>query len=196
METLTITWMNSWKFYVKELKGINKTYIEFIASQVININWDKVYRYTRARIRWHKDQNHLIFFISGAPDFLVEKMAEKYQVTDFKATKYIVDENNNFTGEVVIMWDSENKKKAITELVNQYKVDLERSFSYGDTNGDLSMLKIVGNPVAVNPIRKLLLAIKQDEELFRKATIIVERKDLIYELSPSVKLIQPELTVI
>ena len=196
METLTITWMNSWKFYVKELKGINKTYIEFIASQVININWDKVYRYTRARIRWHKDQNHLIFFISGAPDFLVEKMAEKYQVTDFKATKYIVDENNNFTGEVVSMWDSENKKKAITELVNQYKVDLERSFSYGDTNGDLSMLKIVGNPVAVNPIRKLLLAIKQDEELFRKATIIVERKDLIYELSPSVKLIQPELTVI
>jgi len=188
--------MNSWKFYVKELKGINKTYIEFIASQVININWDKVYRYTRARIRWHKDQNHLIFFISGAPDFLVEKMAEKYQVTDFKATKYIVDENNNFTGEVVSMWDSENKKKAITELVNQYKVDLERSFSYGDTNGDLSMLKIVGNPVAVNPIRKLLLAIKQDEELFRKATIIVERKDLIYELSPSVKLIQPELTVI
>ena len=196
METLTITWMNSWKFYVKELKGINKTYIEFIASQVINMNWDKVYRYTRARIRWHKDQNHLIFFISGAPDFLVEKMAEKYQVTDFKATKYIVDENNNFTGEVVSMWDSENKKKAITELVNQYKVDLERSFSYGDTNGDLSMLKIVGNPVAVNPLRKLLLAIKQDEELFRKATIIVERKDLIYELSPSVKLIQPELTVI
>ena len=69
-------------------------------------------------------------------------------------------------------------------------MDLDASFSYGDTTGDLSMLKIVGNPVAVNPVKKLLLAIKQDEKLFEKTTIIVERKDLIYELSPSVKLIQ------
>ncbi len=178
--------------YVKELKGINKSYIEFIASQVININWDKVYRYTRARINWHKKEGHMIFFISGAPDFLVEKMAEKYPVTAYRATRYIVDENNNFTGQVVSMWDSENKQKAVNELVAQYKVDLTASFSYGDTNGDLSMLKIVGNPVAINPVKKLLMAIKEDKELFEKTTIIVERKDLIYKLSPSVELIQFE----
>ncbi|MGI5859369.1 MAG: HAD family hydrolase [Tepidanaerobacteraceae bacterium] len=176
--------------YVKELKGINKAYIEFIASQVININWDKVYRYTRSRIRWHKEQGHMIFFISGAPDFLVEKMADKYQVTAYKATEYIVDENNNFTGEVVRMWDSENKQKAISQLVNRFAVDLDASYSYGDTTGDLSMLKIVGHPVAVNPIKKLLVAIKQDEELYDKTTIVVERKDLIYKLSPAVELIE------
>jgi HAD superfamily hydrolase (TIGR01490 family) len=179
------------QIYVEELEGINKSYIEFIASQVININWDKVYRYTRARIKWHKEQGHMIFFISGAPDFLVEKMAEKYQVTAYKATQYIVDENNNFTGEVVSMWDSENKQKAVSQLVNQYKVDLDLSYSYGDTTGDLSMLKIVGNPVAINPIKKLLMTIKQDEKLYKKTTIIVERKDLIYELNPAVKLIEP-----
>ncbi|HHX23155.1 MAG TPA: HAD-IB family hydrolase [Thermoanaerobacterales bacterium] len=178
------------QIYVEELEGINKSYIEFIASQVININWDKVYRYTRARIKWHKEQGHMIFFISGAPDFLVEKMAEKYQVTAYKATQYIVDENNNFTGEVVSMWDSENKQKAVSQLVNQYKVDLDLSYSYGDTTGDLSMLKIVGNPVAINPIKKLLMTIKQDEKLYKKTTIIVERKDLIYELNPAVKLIE------
>jgi phosphoserine phosphatase len=90
------------------------------------------------------------------------------------------------------MWDSENKQKAVNELVAQYKVDLTASFSYGDTNGDLSMLKIVGNPVAINPVKKLLMAIKEDKELFEKTTIIVERKDLIYKLSPSVELIQFE----
>ena len=118
-------------------------------------------------------------------------MAEKYQVTAYKATQYIVDENNNFTGEVVSMWDSENKQKAVSQLVNQYKVDLDLSYSYGDTTGDLSMLKIVGNPVAINPIKKLLMTIKQDEKLYKKTTIIVERKDLIYELNPAVKLIEP-----
>ncbi len=38
--------------YVKELKGMNKDYIEFIASQVININGDKVYKCTRSRVEW------------------------------------------------------------------------------------------------------------------------------------------------
>jgi phosphoserine phosphatase len=52
------------------------------------------------------------------------------------------------------------------------------------------MLKIVGHPVAVNPIKKLLVAIKQDEELYDKTTIVVERKDLIYKLSPAVELIE------
>ena len=52
------------------------------------------------------------------------------------------------------------------------------------------MLKIVGHPVAINPVKKLLMAIKEDEELYKKTTVIVERKDLIYELSPSVKLVE------
>lgn len=88
------------------------------------------------------------------------------------------------------MWDSENKQKAISQLVDRFEVDLEGSYSYGDTTGDLSMLKIVGNPVAVNPIKKLLTAIKQDGKLYEKTTIIAERKDLIYKLSPAVKLIE------
>lgn len=175
--------------YVEELKGINKDYIEFIASQVIKINGEKVYRYTRSRIKWHKDRGHKIFFISGAPDFLVEKMAQKYGVTEYMASKYVVDENNNFTGEIVRMWDSKNKQKAINRLVDKYEVNLDLSFAYGDTTGDLSMLKMVGHPVAINPIKDLMIAIKNDEKLYKNAQIIVERKDLIYELTPDVKIL-------
>lgn len=131
----------------------------------------------------------MIFFISGAPDFLVEKMAEKYKVTAYKATQYIVDENNNFTGEVLSMWDSENKQRSINQLVCSYQVDLDKSFAYGDTTGDLSMLKIVGNPVAVNPVKKLLQAIKKDEDLSKKAKIIIERKDVIYRTTPEVEIL-------
>lgn len=175
--------------YVEELKGINKDYIEFIASQVIRINGDKVYRYTRSRIKWHKKKGHKIFFISGAPDFLVEKMAKKYEATEFEATKYVVDESNNFTGEIIRMWDSANKQKALNRLVDIYNVELDKSYAYGDTTGDLSMLKMVGNPVTINPIRRLLMTIKQDEELYKKIKIIVERKDVIYKSSPEVEIL-------
>jgi len=82
--------------YVDALKGINKEHIEFIASQVISLNGDKVYKYARTRIEWHKSQGHKIFFISGSPDFLVARMAEKYEVDEYKGSQYIVDENKNF----------------------------------------------------------------------------------------------------
>ncbi len=175
--------------YLKELKGINKDYIEFIASQVIRINGEKVYRYTRSRIEWHKLQGHKIFFISGGPDFLVEKMAEKYGVTEYRGTEYLVDDDNNFTGEIVKMWNSENKQRALDEFVDRYRVDLDSSYSYGDTTGDLSMLRMVGYPVAINPNRRLLSAIKDDRKLRSKISIIVERKDLVYRLSPDVEIL-------
>ncbi|SDY77147.1 HAD-superfamily subfamily IB hydrolase, TIGR01490 [Proteiniborus ethanoligenes] len=176
--------------YIKELKGVNKSYIEFIASQVINLNGDKVYKYSRTRIDWHKKQGHKVFFISGSPDFLVSKMAEKYGVTEFKGTIYEVDEKNNFTGEILRMWDSENKQRVIDEFVEKYDVDLPNSFAYGDTKGDLSMLRMVGNPVAINPNRDLFNCIKNDPDLSNKTTIIVERKDIVYKLNPDVEIVR------
>ncbi|MBS4534060.1 HAD-IB family hydrolase [Clostridium sp. D2Q-14] len=175
--------------YVRELKGVNKSHIEFIAHQVININGDKVYKYARDRIKWHQDQGHKVFFISGSPEFLVGKMAEKYGVTQFRGSKYVVDENNNFTGEIIKMWDSFNKQRALDEFVEKFNIDLDNSYAYGDTTGDLSMMKMVGNPVAINPNRDLYNCIKEDKDISDKISIIIERKDMIYKVNSSVEIL-------
>lgn len=172
--------------YVDELKGINKTYIDFISNQVINVEGDMVYKYSRDRILWHREMGHKVFFISGSPEFLVEKMAEKYKATDFRGTTYLVNDNNEFTGELIRMWDSKSKQVALDELIKNYDVDLDKSYAYGDTTGDYSMLKMVGNPVAINPNKPFLMEIKKDDYLSKKASIIVERKDVIYKLDSSV----------
>ena len=175
--------------YIEQLKGVNKSYIEFIASQVINVSGDMVYKYSRDQIEWHKKQGHKVFFISGSPDFLVSKMAEKYGVTECKGTAYLVDEENNFTGEIIKMWNSENKQKTLDEFLKRYDVDLENSYAYGDTVGDLSMLKMVGNPIAINPNREFLLSIREDNDLFRNTIVIIERKDVIYKLRADVEIL-------
>src|SRR5690554_5926655 len=108
--------------YLEELKGINRSYIEYIASHVIKLNGDMVYKYSREQIEWHKKQGHKVFFISGSPDFLVSKMAEKYEATEYRGSLYKVDENNNFTGEIVKMWDSESKSKELNSLIEKYDV--------------------------------------------------------------------------
>nr|WP_130808156.1 HAD-IB family hydrolase [Senegalia massiliensis] len=173
--------------YVNELKGINKSHISFIAHQVIRLNGEKVYKYTRDRIKWHHDQGHKVFFISGSPEFLVEKMAERYDVTQFRGSKYVLDENDNFTGEIVKMWDSFNKQRALDEFVDKFNIDLKNSYAYGDTSGDISMFKMVGNPIAMNPNRELYDFIKNDYDLSKNTTIIIERKDIIYKVDSNVE---------
>src|SRR5690554_2891466 len=171
------------RIYINSMKGLNKDYLDFITNQVINLKGERVYRFTRDRILWHHKQNHLVVFISGAPNFLLSKMAEKYNVQYYKGTEYFLDENNNFTGEINQMWDSASKNLAIKNFVLEHDIDMEKSFAYGDTHGDFHMLKSVGNPVAINPVRELVTHIKDDSELKRKITLIVERKDVIYQIS-------------
>ncbi|MGB3368395.1 MAG: HAD-IB family hydrolase, partial [Acidaminobacteraceae bacterium] len=172
--------------YINSLKGLNKDRLEFIVDQVITLKGDIVYSFTRERILMHQQMGHKIFFISGSPEHIVAKMANKYDVFDFKGTVYKVDEDGDFTGEVVPMWDSQNKANAIQDFVEKYDIDLETSYAYGDTNGDLSMLKRVGNPVAFNPTKELLKSINSDPHIKEKISIIIERKDVIYKLSPDV----------
>lgn len=175
--------------YLQGLKGVDKTYMEFIASQVIEMNGDMVYKYSRNQIEWHKKQGHKVFFISGSPDFLVSKMAEKYGADEYRGTIYKVDEDNKFTGEIIKMWDSVSKQNVLDELIEKYNVDLEKSYAYGDTTGDLSMLRMVGNPVAINPNMPLILAIREDEYLTSNTDIMVERKNVIYRLDSEVDII-------
>lgn len=175
--------------YLNELKGVKKDYIEYIAAHVINVNGDMVYKYSRDRIEWHKNQGHKVFFISGSPDFLVSKMAEKYGVTEYRGSLYKVDEDNLFTGEIVRMWDSVSKQRVLDELIEKYEVDLDNSFAYGDTTGDLSMLRMMGNPVAINPNKELFLSIRDDKKLSDKTTIIVERKNIIYRMDANIEIL-------
>lgn len=176
------------KAYLDSLKGVDKSYMEIIASKVIELNGDMVYKYSRDRIEWHKKQGHKVFFISGSPDFLVSKMAEKYGADEYRGTLYRVDKKNRFTGEILRMWDSVSKQKVIDELIKKYNVDLSNSYSYGDTTGDLSMLRMVGNPIAINPNKPLFLSIREDEELKKKIDIIVERKNVIYKINPDTEI--------
>jgi len=175
--------------YRKGMIGLNKYYVDFITNQVIRLRGERVYKYTRGRIKWHLDQGHEVILISGSPKFLVEKMAKKYNVKHYSATEYLIDGNHNYTGELIPMWESHDKNREIDRYVAELDIDLSKSYAYGDTNGDYAMLKKVGNPIVINPIRKLVERIKDDEDLHERIQIMIERKDVIYSLGGDVKIV-------
>ena len=71
-------------------------------------------------------------------------------------------ENDTFNGTVIPMWDSKSKNTAIDNFVEKYNIDLSISYAYGDTNGDVTMLKRAGNRVAINPTKELLNHMNQE----------------------------------
>lgn len=169
--------------YTETVKDTHPFHIAYIARKVIEQKGDRVYTYSRERIRWHKNQGHIVVAISGSPVELVREMSAKYGMDDYKGTVYQIGSNGIYNGEIVPMWNSASKLQAVLEMAEKYHIDLFRSYAYGDTNGDFSMLKLVGNPFAINPTSDLLAHIREDNQLSKKISIIVERKDVTYRLN-------------
>jgi HAD superfamily hydrolase (TIGR01490 family) len=170
--------------YIEAIKGLHRSHVEFIARNVVNQKGDRVYTFTRDRIKWHKQQGHILITISGSPIELVKEMAVKHGFDDYKGAVYELGEDHAYTGAVVPMWDSKSKKEAINHFVQKYNIDLEKSYAYGDTAGDFTMFQLVGSPVLVNPTRELIKKVQANEETRKKALVVVERKDMTYKLTP------------
>jgi HAD superfamily hydrolase (TIGR01490 family) len=173
------------EIYIEAVRGLHKSQIEFIAGKVVEQNGDRVYKYTRDRISYHKEQGHHLITISGSPIELVEKMAEKHGFDFFSGTVYETDSAGLYTGMIHPMWDSCHKSEQLESYAKTLRLDLSRCYAYGDTAGDCGMFEAVGNPAAVNPTRELILKMKKDPAVAEKGTIVVERKDMIYSFGVS-----------
>ncbi|CAM3068308.1 HAD family hydrolase [Streptobacillus ratti] len=173
--------------YMECIKNVDKKDIEYVAQRVIENRAQKLYAYSRNKIKEHLEKGHLVIIISGSPSFLVDKMAKKLNATDFIATEYLLDENNKYNGKNIPMWDSKSKINAIKNFEKKYNIDLENSYAYGDTTGDFGMFEMVGNPVAINPAKRLFKKILDDKNIKDKIKIVVERKDMVYILNSDVE---------
>lgn len=167
--------------YNNALSGLHEDDVEFSARQVIKQLSHKIYLVAKSKIKWHKEMGHHVIFISGSPSFLVEKLAKILNVDEYYSTIYQL-KRNKYTGEVEKpMWDSVSKNSQIDEIVSTHQFDMKSSYAYGDTQGDYLMLSRVGNPVAINPNKKLLTKLIKSP-FKEKVVIFVERKNLIYTL--------------
>lgn len=171
--------------YQQKLVGIDKKTIDKYSDIVIEQNKNKVYMITRKAVEYHKKNGYKIFFISGSPEFLVNHFAHIYGADESIATKYEFDGDNKFTGKVTPMWDGRSKLGAVMDLTERYNLDLDNSFAYGDTNGDITMFQLVGNPHAINPSFELIDKLYMDEDLKAKTVINLERKDVNYSFKLS-----------
>jgi putative phosphoserine phosphatase/1-acylglycerol-3-phosphate O-acyltransferase len=110
----------------------------------------------RARIDWHRQQGHRVAIVSASTPYAVCPVAHDLGLGDeYLATRLEVV-SGRFTGGVIEPPCYGAGKVTLTQGYSaQHNLDLAVSYFYTDSHHDLPLLESVGNPVVVNPSRKL-----------------------------------------
>lgn len=164
--------------HAKYLKGVSVKNAEKAVKHVIKNLKDRNYRYTTTLLKKLKQQGYTLITISGSPQHVVEPFAKTLGF-DYWFGQVYEEKNGVYTGASVL--DNSISRKDIVLRLWENDVDVainyKASYAIGDTLGDASLLKKVGHPVAFNPNNELASLAQR-----RGWPIIVERKDVIYEL--------------
>lgn len=158
------------------IAGLSETTLSKTADRVFDQYKDQVYTYSRDLIRDLKAKNYLLFAISGSPAIIVKKLADYYGFDDFAASDYEIS-GGKLTGAKDLSIGK--KPELLSMLVASHSADKEASIGVGDSEGDIDMLEMVDQPIALNPSKQLFEHAKA-----KGWQIIVERKNVIYRLEP------------
>jgi len=169
--------------WLTESKKLSYDQYMTIVDEVVDEYIDQAYIYTRDLIKELKKQGYFLLTISGSPKEAIARVAKRYGFDDFIGAEFLVDENNRFSGEVITPFS--DKASYLNNLVAKHGLDFAGSVGVGDTSSDIALLELVEHPIAFNPEKKLFEVARE-----RGWPIVVERKNVVYELEPHGKAYQ------
>lgn len=108
---------------------------------------------TRAILDDHRRSGDLVMLVSSGPLPLVERIAEILGAEHFVGTRFEVV-NDRYTGRALppVVIDEIKARAALDYLQEKgIQIDLRASYAYADSTPDVSLLEMVGHPVAVYP---------------------------------------------
>ncbi len=164
------------KLVSKSIPGMHYDIFAKACSDVFSRYQDQVYTFTRDLISSLRQQNYLIFALSGSPEELVSMVANYYSFDDYAGSIYSV-QNGYLNGQVKLLLRSA-KPRQLANLIKKHGATLKGSIAVGDTATDIDMLEMSERAIAFNP----------SQELFDYASkagweVVVERKNMVYLLN-------------
>ena len=142
--------------FYRNYRGMRVTEIKELSTDMFETYLrPKIFPAAISQIQEHKEQGTPVVFVTGSLDFIVQPIAD-YLAIDSVLAPQLHEQNGQFTGELTtVPLIGEEKAKAVQTYAEQHGISLEESYAYGDSQSDLPMLECVGNPVVVNPGKKL-----------------------------------------
>ncbi len=114
-----------------------------------------LYKGARDLVQRSVQEGHRVVLVSGALDFLMQRLARDVGAHDVIANTLEM-QRNQATGKLVPPVVAGPEKAALLRRYAQQRaLDLGQCHAYSDSYSDVPMLSVVGHPVAVNPDTKL-----------------------------------------
>lgn len=106
-----------------------------------------------AKMDEHRRAGHHIILVTGSLDFLLAPLAQWLGIDQVLAAKP-ERLDGRYTGNLIPPLPyGEGKRLLITQLALHSELDLATCYAYGDSPGDVEILRLVGHPLVINPIR-------------------------------------------
>lgn len=161
--------------FEQSIKGVRYDGFAKVAKKVIVSQQNHVYRYTRELIKDLKKKKYYLLAISNSPKTVVETFCKSWGFDKAYGRIYELDIKRKFTGKTLHEELISDKAKILKRAVEKEGLTLTDSVGVGDSESDISFLKLVEKPICFNPNAKLHRRAK-----LSKWKIVVERKDVIY----------------
>ncbi len=159
------------------LKGVHYGALADAAEEVVAEQWKRVYRYTRELLKDLKKRDYYLLAVSHSPKTVLDKFCPRMGFDKAYGIVYEIGPQECFTGRMLEEHLILNKAAILRRAVEKEKLTLRDSIGVGDTESDIPFLEMVAKPICFNPNMKLYKYAK-----LRKWKVVVERKDVVYEL--------------
>lgn len=159
------------------LKNMRHSDFVRIATNVVAIQKNRTYVYTRDLITTLKKKGYFILAISHSPKEILDEFCANLGFDKVYGRVYEVGVNGKFTGKTLYLEEISNKANILKRFIEKEGLSLEDSFGVGDSESDIKFLTFVDNPICFNPNKKLYEHAKK-----AKWKVVVERKDVIYTI--------------
>lgn len=137
-------------FHGKSIKILAKHVECFLDAQLKDMLNEEII----SRLNDAKSQGHYTVLLSSSPDFLVGEIAKRMGFHEWAGTEYSFL-TNQIIGDVGQLMEGENKAQYVRQLMKKMDLSKDKITAYSDSSLDLPFLEAVGNPIAVNPDKKL-----------------------------------------
>jgi HAD superfamily hydrolase (TIGR01490 family) len=163
----------------RHIVGVAEADFVPIVRRLVRAQSRRVYRYTRDLVADLRRRGYFLLAVSHSPRYLVAHFARALGFDKIYGRVLEVDSDGRFTGGALHLDVISSKGKVLRRALEREGLTLVGSVGVGDTEADVGFLELVERPICFNPNAALLRIARR-----RGWRVVVERKDVIYELGP------------
>ena len=147
----------------RELEGTSLRDMQRLGADVLAGVLPRIYPQMLALAHEHQDAGRRVYIMTAASQELAEMLAHVLALDGAVGSQFSEVVDGVYTGRPTGLFIyGRDKARAIEQLAEREGIDLTQSYAYSDSSSDLPMLRVVGQPVAVNPDRELARVAREE----------------------------------